>query len=438
MALAALRARVAGAAARVPPEDAYWASDGALERTLAARGGDVEKAAVMYERIVAFRAERQCWRLLDGAFYRPPEVLSRFMGWGFLGLDKEGFPVYIERVGANDLLALHEAAGTPAFLSYVCYLHEAQERAMRATSAARGADRHKLTVIVDLAGYQLAGPATLRVFFERTRLEEDHYPEIVRKIIIINAPSLFASVWSLVERFVDEGTRAKIQIVGAAFLPTLLKYMDAAVVPAALGGSLAPGGDALCRALVAGGGPLPLAFRVGVAADGDGVGEEVTLAAGATSAVHVLLPAGATLAWRWGVAEKDVALRVDACVGGAAAGASSFVDATALVAAVYGIHRLAVTAGSPPAWPPAGAGAPTLVHPAARAKRGEGRYEAPPGGALVRLLWDNASSWMTAKTVARRIDVLVGDCGAGASRAEDPEAVLAEERARARAAFGVT
>jgi hypothetical protein len=66
------------------------------------------------------------------------------------------------------------------------------------------------------------------------------------------------------ERFVDEGTRAKIQIVGAAFLPTLLKYMDAAVVPAALGGTLAPGGDALCRALVAGGGPLPLAFRVGV------------------------------------------------------------------------------------------------------------------------------------------------------------------------------
>jgi hypothetical protein len=38
---------------------------------------------------------------------------------------------------------------------------------------------------------------------------------------------------------------------------------------------------------------------------------------------------------------------------------------------------------------------------------------------------------MPAKTVARRIDVLVGDCGAGASRAEDPEAVLAEERARA-------
>ena len=383
-AVAALRARVAEAIARVSPEDAYWATDGALARTLTARGGDVNKAAVMYERIVAFRAERQCWKLLDTDFYREPETLARYLGWGFLGRDRDGYPIYLERVGKNDLLALHEAAGAPAFLSYVCYLHEAQERVMRAASAASGADRHKLTVIVDLAGYRVAGPATLRVFFERTRLEEDHYPEIVRRIIIINAPTLFASVWALVERFVDAGTRAKIQVAGANFLPTLLRYMDAAVIPAALGGTLSPGGDAHCRGIVAAGGALPLAFRVGVAADGNGAGEELALAAGAASVLVVRLPEGAALAWRWGVAEKEVAFRVDACVG-AGAGTAGVIDATALTAAVYGVHRLGAGPGAPGAWPPAGAGAAMPVHAEVRARRGEGRYAAPPGGALVRL-----------------------------------------------------
>ena len=50
---------------------------------------------------------------------------------------------------------------------------------MRAACAALGKDRHKMTVIVDLKGYnmRLASPSTLAVLHKRTRLEEDHYPE---------------------------------------------------------------------------------------------------------------------------------------------------------------------------------------------------------------------------------------------------------------------
>ena len=57
--------------------------------------------------------------------------------------------------------------------------HETQERMMRAACAALGKDRHKMTVIVDLHGYnmRLASPSTLAVLHKRTRLEEDHYPE---------------------------------------------------------------------------------------------------------------------------------------------------------------------------------------------------------------------------------------------------------------------
>ena len=58
---------------------------------------------------------------------------------------------------------------------------------MRAACAALGKDRHKMTVIVDLKGYnmRLASPSTLAVLHKRTRLEEDHYPE-ARSVIETN------------------------------------------------------------------------------------------------------------------------------------------------------------------------------------------------------------------------------------------------------------
>lgn len=52
--------------------------------------------------------------------------------------------------------------------------HEVQERMMRNASAALGRDRHKMTVIIDMAGIGLRhlSTATLSVLHKRTRLEE--------------------------------------------------------------------------------------------------------------------------------------------------------------------------------------------------------------------------------------------------------------------------
>jgi hypothetical protein len=178
-ALAALRARGAAALARVHAEDRYWASDHALTRMLAARRFDADKALAMLEEIVRWRNEVQAWRFLDPGFYREPEALKRFFPWGFAGVDREGFPVLVERVGHADLLGMHDAVGTDEFLRWVVFYHELQEKMMREASAALGKNRHKMTVIVDLRGYnmRLASPSTLAVLHKRTRLEEDHYPE---------------------------------------------------------------------------------------------------------------------------------------------------------------------------------------------------------------------------------------------------------------------
>lgn len=85
--LQTLRGRVEGIQKDLHPLDKdYWGSDHALKRVLVARQWNVDAAEKMYKQIVAFRAERQCWKYLnEPGFYREPEVLrlvgSLILGW---------------------------------------------------------------------------------------------------------------------------------------------------------------------------------------------------------------------------------------------------------------------------------------------------------------------------------------------------------------------
>ena len=53
----------------------------------------------------------------------------------------------------------------------------------------------------------------------------------------VNTPMMFRGVWAILKNFLDEKTRAKIQILGTNFLPTLLEVIDADNIPKFLGGN---------------------------------------------------------------------------------------------------------------------------------------------------------------------------------------------------------
>ena len=114
--LTALRSELAGALSPSP----YWASDHALGRFLAARGGNPGKAATMYRAAMATRAKYGCDDLLTNG-YTPPPALAHFPS-GMLGLDKQGYPVLLEKIGLVDLIGLQAAVGLDAFLTWVCVL----------------------------------------------------------------------------------------------------------------------------------------------------------------------------------------------------------------------------------------------------------------------------------------------------------------------------
>jgi len=70
-----------------------------------------------------------------------------------------------------------------------------------------------------------------------SQVGSDYYPEIMGQLYIVNAPMVFAGVWSVVKGFLDERTRKKIKILGTGFRPYLLELVEKENLPDFLGGT---------------------------------------------------------------------------------------------------------------------------------------------------------------------------------------------------------
>lgn len=122
--IAAIRKEVADLA--VEPGDEYWKSDHALHRFLVARSLKLKDAVEMYRHTLEHRRVYKCAGLLGTApsgapNYSVPAVMRLCFPWGVAGLDRQGFPVLVERIGAVDLVGMEKAVGPEQFLQWVCW-----------------------------------------------------------------------------------------------------------------------------------------------------------------------------------------------------------------------------------------------------------------------------------------------------------------------------
>jgi hypothetical protein len=49
-------------------------------------------------------------------------------------------------------------------------------------------------------------------------IDQDHYPEMLRKVIAINVPSLFSAVWKIVAPWLDPITQGKVTPMGVTVI----------------------------------------------------------------------------------------------------------------------------------------------------------------------------------------------------------------------------
>jgi CRAL/TRIO domain len=187
--IAAMRAEVSSVFGELSESDQYWASDSGLLRFLVARGWSVKDGATMWKTAMEIRTKERYSEILTNG-YQPPVVLRRYFPWGFIALDKSGYPVLYERIGKIDLIGLLQAVGQADFLKWVVHYHERQESLMRRVSSILGKDRNKFSVIIDMEGLNSRhfSMGTLNALKPRTVLEEKMWPETVKRLFLINTP----------------------------------------------------------------------------------------------------------------------------------------------------------------------------------------------------------------------------------------------------------
>jgi hypothetical protein len=100
--------------------------------------------------------------------------------------------------------------------------------------------RSKCISVFDVAGVGLGsitGPSWA-FLSASTKLLGDHYPERAQNVLIVNAPAVFAAVWSIVKPLINEATRAKVRLAKSSEVPALFaEFAEPDQIPREYGGT---------------------------------------------------------------------------------------------------------------------------------------------------------------------------------------------------------
>lgn len=215
-------------------------SDQDLLRFLRARSFDVSKASAMYEAMLKWRKDIGADTIKE-LFRFPERKAAKEMYPHFHHkTDRLGRPVYVERYGQLHLEDLLKITTLDRLLLYHVKEWEILiDWKFPACSKAAGRPISQSLTILDLKGVTMKHiNKQVRQFIQKiTRIDQDYYPEHLGRMLIINAPSSFKTMWQLVKPWLDKQTQKKIEVHGSNFTSKLLELVDRENLPEFLGGS---------------------------------------------------------------------------------------------------------------------------------------------------------------------------------------------------------
>ncbi|XP_042515447.1 phosphatidylinositol/phosphatidylcholine transfer protein SFH9-like [Macadamia integrifolia] len=211
-----------------------------MRRFLKARKFDLEKTVQMWAEMLKWRKEYGVESIVQDFVYEEFEEVQRYYPHGYHGVDKEGRPVYIERLGKIDPTKLMEVTTVDRFLKYHVQGFEKNfSEKFPACSIAAKRQINSSTTILDVQGlnWMSFSKAAHELITRMQKLDGDNYPETLNQMFIVNAGSGFKLLWNTVKGFLDPRTTSKINVLGNKFQSKLLENIDASQLPDFLGGS---------------------------------------------------------------------------------------------------------------------------------------------------------------------------------------------------------
>ncbi|KAL2569361.1 hypothetical protein AAZV13_18G124600 [Glycine max] len=218
-------------------------------RFLKARKFDIDKKVQMWADMLHWRKEYGVDSILQEFVYKEYEEVQCYYPHGYHGVDKEGQPVYIERLGKVEPSKLMSVTTVDRFLKYhVQGFEKMFKEKFPACSIAAKRHIDKTTTILDVHGVNWVSFSKVAhdLVMRMQKIDGDNYPETLNQMFIVNAGSGFKLLWNTAKGFLDPMTTAKIQVLGNKFQSRLLQIIDTSQLPDFLGGSCSCPNDGGC------------------------------------------------------------------------------------------------------------------------------------------------------------------------------------------------
>jgi len=211
-----------------------------LLRFLKARKFDFKKTCDMWNDYSTWRKEER----LDEPFDFPEgDNLKQYFPHLYFKTDKQGRPIYIERIGQLKHKDIWSVTTKERFFKYYARNSERMiTEIMPACSEAAGKRVHQGFYIIDLQGMTMktASSGVLDLAKSLMGMCQKYYPELMGEMYVVNAPFLFHGIWNIVKLWLDDRTKQKIHILGSSYQKKLLEKVEAHNLPDFLGGKATP------------------------------------------------------------------------------------------------------------------------------------------------------------------------------------------------------
>ncbi|XP_009786700.1 phosphatidylinositol/phosphatidylcholine transfer protein SFH12-like isoform X2 [Nicotiana tabacum] len=209
-------------------------------RFLKARKFDLEKTKQMWSDMLNWRKEFGADTIMEDFEFKEKEEVVKYYPQGHHGVDKDGRPVYIERIGQVDSTKLLQVTTMDRYLKYhVQEFERTFNDKLPACSIAAKKHIDTSTTILDVQGVGLKNfNKSARDLLQCIQgVDGNNYPESLCRMYIINAGSGFRLLWNSVKSFLDPKTTAKINVLGNKYQSKLLEIIDGSELPEFLGGT---------------------------------------------------------------------------------------------------------------------------------------------------------------------------------------------------------